>query len=77
MDKARGKAKVSIMDRELQKSDIKPFTTECSRCNETITFTRGTVRSLYCFHCLVIMVNYDMELLGLEKKKICNFIYDD
>jgi len=77
MDKARGKAKVSIMDIELQKSDVKPLTTECSRCYETVTFTRGTVRSLYCFHCLVIMVNYNMELLGLEKNKICNIIYDE
>ena len=66
-----------IMNKVLLNSDIKPFTTECSRCYEKITFTRGTVHSLYCFHCLVIMVNYNMELLGLEKKKICNFIYDE
>ena len=65
------------MDKEIQNSDIKPFTTSCERCYEETTFIRGTVFRLYCFHCLKIMVNYNMELLGLEKKLICNFIYDE
>ena len=32
--------KSDIMNKVLLNSDIKPFTTECSRCYEKITFTK-------------------------------------